>query len=63
MPVWDCAVRWLLNPTSIWLACCAVGGQGAGIAAALSLRQSCALSDLPVAEIQAELVRQGGRWQ
>jgi ribulose 1,5-bisphosphate synthetase/thiazole synthase len=45
------------------MACCAVGGQGAGIAAALSLRQSCALSDLPVAEIQAELVRQGGRWQ
>jgi len=45
------------------MACCAVGGQGAGIAAALSLRRNCALADLPVADIQRELVRQGGRWQ
>ena len=45
------------------MACCAVGGQGAGIAAALSLRRNCDLADLPVADIQTELVRQGGRWQ
>jgi ribulose 1,5-bisphosphate synthetase/thiazole synthase len=45
------------------MACCAVGGQGAGIAAALSLQQQCDLTDLPVSAIQAELTRQGARWQ
>lgn len=45
------------------MACCAVGGQGAGIAAALSLQQQCDLTDLPVTAIQAELTRQGARWQ
>lgn len=45
------------------MACCAVGGQGAGIAAALSLQQRCELTDLTVTAIQAELTRQGARWQ
>lgn len=45
------------------MACCAVGGQGAGIAAALSVKQDCALVELSVGAIQAELTRQGARWQ
>lgn len=45
------------------MACCAVGGQGAGIAAALSVQQDCTLPELPIESIQAELSRQGARWQ
>tara|TARA_R110000868_G_scaffold106340_10_gene291724 strand:- start:284 stop:1648 length:1365 start_codon:yes stop_codon:yes gene_type:complete len=45
------------------MACCAVGGQGAGIAAALSVRKKCTPADLPVSAIQSELTRQGARWQ
>jgi hypothetical protein len=41
--------------------CCAVSGQGAGVAAALSARSGQGFDSLPVAEIQAELVRQGAR--
>ena len=44
----------------IWPAA-AVLGQGAGIAAALSVKSGKALADLVVADIQRELERQGGR--
>jgi len=43
------------------MACCAVTGQGAGIAAALSLRMNKSLPDIDVAQIQKELGRQGAR--
>ncbi len=43
------------------MACCAVIGQGAGVAAALSVQQGRALDDLNITDIQAELVRQGAR--
>ncbi|MDG1459609.1 MAG: FAD-dependent oxidoreductase [Pseudoprimorskyibacter sp.] len=45
------------------MACCAVAGQGAGIVAALSLHRRCALDDVNITEVQAELDRQGVRWQ
>ncbi len=41
--------------------CCAVTGQGAGVAAALSVQQNCSLKNLDVALVQAELLRQGAR--
>jgi FAD dependent oxidoreductase len=44
------------------MACCAVTGQAAGIAAALSIKQqNKALTDIDPLLIQAELERQGGR--
>jgi len=43
------------------MACCAVAGQGAGIAAALSVRSGCALRDIDIGALQAELQRQGVR--
>ena len=43
------------------MACCAVAGQGAGIAAALSVRSGCALRDINIGALQAELQRQGVR--
>ncbi len=43
------------------MACCAVIGQGAGVAAALSVQQASALDDLNIRDIQAELIRQGAR--
>lgn len=43
------------------MACCAVLGQGAGVAAALSVRHGCALAEVPLAELQRELRRQGVR--
>ena len=43
------------------MACCAVAGQGAGVAAALSLRSNARLADLDIGAVQAELVRQGVR--
>jgi hypothetical protein len=43
------------------MACCAVTGQGAGIAAALSIKSNRPLREIDVAGIQAELERQGGR--
>jgi ribulose 1,5-bisphosphate synthetase/thiazole synthase len=43
------------------MACCAVAGQGAGVAAALSIRRGEDLKLLDLAAIQAELVRQGVR--
>lgn len=43
------------------MSCCAVTGQGAGVAAALSIRTNRPLQDVDVAEIQAELIRQDVR--
>jgi ribulose 1,5-bisphosphate synthetase/thiazole synthase len=43
------------------MACCAVTGQGAGIAAALSIKSNRPLREIDVAGIQSELERQGGR--
>ena len=45
------------------MACCAVTGQGAGVAAALSLRQQRDVAGVDVAAVQAELDRQGVRWR
>ncbi|MCI0545309.1 MAG: FAD-dependent oxidoreductase, partial [Actinobacteria bacterium] len=44
------------------MSCCAVTGQGAGIAAAVSLKANTTLDEVDVAEIQAELDRQGVRY-
>ena len=43
------------------MACCAVAGQGAGVAAALSLRQDCDVDAVDIAAVQTELQRQGVR--
>lgn len=43
------------------MACCAVAGQGAGIAAALSIRSGVDLDAVNIAEVQGELTRQGVR--
>jgi len=45
------------------MACCAVAGQGAGIAAALSVKHHVALEAVNIAQLQAELNRQGVRYQ
>ncbi|MFZ4812724.1 MAG: FAD-dependent oxidoreductase, partial [Ilumatobacteraceae bacterium] len=44
------------------MSCCAVLGQGAGIAAAQSLHDACELDEVDVLKIQAELDRQGVRY-
>jgi hypothetical protein len=43
------------------MACCAVLGQGAGIAAARSLHDGCELDDVDISMVQKELDRQGVR--
>lgn len=43
------------------MACCAVAGQGAGVAAALSLKSNRGLADVDLSAVQAELTRQGVR--
>lgn len=43
------------------MACCAVAGQGAGIAAALSLKSNRRLAEVDLTAIQIELTRQGVR--
>jgi hypothetical protein len=45
------------------MACCAVAGQGAGIAAALSLKNGVALDAVSIPAVQQELARQGVRYQ
>jgi len=45
------------------MACCAVAGQGAGIAAATSLRSGRGLGDVDIALVHAELDRQGVRYR
>jgi ribulose 1,5-bisphosphate synthetase/thiazole synthase len=42
--------------------CCAVSGQGAGVAAAVSLRRAEALDQLDIHAVQQELTRQGVRY-
>ena len=41
--------------------CCAVVGQGAGVAAAVSVKSGRGFADVDIAQVQAELVRQGAR--
>ncbi len=41
--------------------CCAVGGQGAGVAAAVSMKTARDFHSVDIAEVQAELRRQGAR--
>jgi ribulose 1,5-bisphosphate synthetase/thiazole synthase len=41
--------------------CCTVTGQGAGVAAAISIRDGVELADVSVSALQAELTRQGVR--
>ncbi len=41
--------------------CCAVAGQGAGVAAAISLRTGRNFHDVDIVSVQAELRRQGAR--
>jgi hypothetical protein len=41
--------------------CCAVTGQGAGVAAAVSIKEGVTTSEVSVASVQAELLRQGVR--
>jgi len=43
------------------MACCAVAGQGAGAAAALSARLGCSLAELDISAVHKELSRQGVR--
>ncbi|MCK0142219.1 FAD-dependent oxidoreductase [Aliiroseovarius sp. F20344] len=43
------------------MACCAVAGQGAGIAAALSVKQGVVLKNVSLVAVQTELKRQGVR--
>ncbi|WP_137701340.1 FAD-dependent oxidoreductase [Marimonas lutisalis] len=43
------------------MACCAVTGQGAGIAAALAVRAGCELAAVDISAVQGELTRQGVR--
>jgi FAD dependent oxidoreductase len=43
--------------------CCAVSGQGAGVAAAVSLRLGQALDQLNIGAVHEELARQGARFQ
>lgn len=43
------------------MACCAVTGQGAGVAAALALRSNRALAEVDMSAVQDELARQGVR--
>lgn len=45
------------------MSCCAVSGQGAGIAAALSVKHDTALDRVAMAEMHRELDRQGVRYQ
>jgi hypothetical protein len=41
--------------------CCAVAGQGAGVAAALAVKGGRGFAELNLAEVQRELLRQGAR--
>ena len=43
------------------MACCAVAGQGAGVAAALSIKSGQSLHRVNIKDVQAELTRQGVR--
>jgi hypothetical protein len=41
--------------------CCAVTGQGAGVAAAVSIKDGVSLREVSIVNLQAELLRQGVR--
>ena len=41
--------------------CCAVTGQGAGVAAAVSIKEGVNAGDVSIPRLQAELLRQGVR--
>ena len=43
--------------------CCAVSGQGAGVAAAISVKQNKTTNEVAIVDIQAELRRQGVRYR
>ena len=43
------------------MSCCAVTGQGAGVAAAVSIRADRPLEDVDISAVQAELIRQDVR--
>jgi len=43
--------------------CCAVSGQGAWVAAAVSLQRDEAFDRLNIGAVQAELTRQGARFR
>ena len=43
------------------MACCAVAGQGAGAAAALSIKSNVSLERVDIPAVQTELTRQGVR--
>jgi hypothetical protein len=43
--------------------CCTVSGQGAGVAAAVSLRLDQPFDRLDVGAVQADLTRQGARFE
>jgi hypothetical protein len=43
--------------------CCAVSGQGAGVAAAVSLQRDEAFDRLNIGAVQKELARQGARFE
>ena len=45
------------------MSCCAVAGQGAGVAAALAARSNRDVAEVDMVAVQAELDRQGVRWQ
>lgn len=45
------------------MACCAVAGQGAGVAAALSVKDGVALDAVSIPAVQKELARQGVRYR
>ena len=45
------------------MSCCAVQGQGAGIAAAVSLHTGTDVADVDIAQVQRELSRQGVRYR
>ena len=45
------------------MACCAVAGQGAGVAAAISVKSGRALERVEMERVQAELYRQGVRYR
>jgi len=44
------------------MACCAVSGQGAGIAAALAVKTRCDLADVDMTAVQGALAKQGVRY-
>ncbi len=43
------------------MACCAVVGQGAGVASAISIQDGCALNDVEIKKVQQKLISQGVR--